>query len=109
MMADTDESQTTAIQEDNQNTTYEFDSNPSESTSEQNGEGGTGGQEPNEEDDHPEQPPEETNESTTTTPAQYICQGIVDLLVSDTAEAKVLRENLENETVKKTMTLGFFC
>ena len=71
--ADTDESQTTAIQEDNQNTTYEFDSNPSESTSEQNGEGGTGGQEPNEEDDHPEQPPEETNESTTTTPAQYIC------------------------------------
>lgn len=28
------------------------------------------------------------------TPAQYICQGIVDLLVSDTAEAKVLRENL---------------
>ena len=28
------------------------------------------------------------------TPAQYICQGIIDLLVSDTAEAKVLREHL---------------
>ena len=28
------------------------------------------------------------------TPAQYICQGLIDLLVSDTAEAKMLRQNL---------------